>query len=143
MAVACCFAAQLRAQEVAEIPFFYAEPGTAALGGGIRGGQNPYFPNNSEDLRTKDLIPLYLYEGKYLYAHGTAGGVHIFRNDTFQANLHMRYRFQQLDPGSNAFYEGLEERKQSLDAGLELSLTQKWGKGHPDGSARYARSASG
>ncbi len=127
-AVVCFLAAQVGAQEVAEIPFFYAEPGTAALGGGIRGGQNPYFPNNSEDLRTKDLIPLYLYEGKYLYVHGTAGGVHLFRNNTFQANLHMRYRFQKLKPGSNPFYEGLEERKQSFDAGIELSVTQKWGK---------------
>ncbi len=127
-AVACIYAAQLGAQEVAEIPFFYAEPGTAALGGGIRGGQNPYFANNNEDLRTKDLVPLYLYEGKYLYAHGTAGGVHVFRNDAFQANVYMRYRFQKLDPGSNPFYEGLEERKQSLDAGLQFSLTQKWGQ---------------
>ncbi|MCH8336326.1 MAG: MipA/OmpV family protein [Proteobacteria bacterium] len=54
--------------------------------------------------------------------------MHIFKNDRFQVNLHMRYRFQQLNPGSNAFYEGLDERKQSLDAGLELSLTQKWGQ---------------
>ncbi len=115
-------------QEVAEIPFFSAPPGTAALGGGIRGGQSPYFATDNEDQRQLDLIPLYLYEGKYLFARGTAGGVHVLRNDTFEFNLYTRYRFQKLDPDSHVFYEGLEERKQSLDAGIELGLKQNWGE---------------
>ena len=115
-------------QEVAEIPFFNAPEGTAALGGGIRGGQSPYFATDNEDQRQLDLIPLYLYEGKYLFAHGTAFGVHVARNDAFELNLYTRYRFQKLDPDSNVFYEGLEERKQTLDAGIELGLKQKWGE---------------
>ena len=59
------------AQEVAEIPFFSAPPGSAALGGGLRFGQCPYFASDNEDQRQIDLIPLYLYEGKYLFARGT------------------------------------------------------------------------
>ena len=120
--------ASAKAQEVAEIPFFHAPPGTAALGGGLRSGQSPYLASDSEDERKQDLIPLYLYEGKYLFARGVSGGVHVFRNDVFEVNAYTRFRFQKLDPDSNAFYAGLEERKQSLDAGIELGLKQRWGE---------------
>jgi len=116
------------AQDVAEIPFFHATPGSAALGGGLRGGQSPYFASDNEDQRQRDLVPLYLYQGKYVFARGTAGGVHLFRNDAFEFNLYTRYRFQKLDPDSHTFYEGLEERRQTLDAGIELGLKQDWGE---------------
>jgi len=124
----CLVAGTSSAQEVAEIPFFHAPPGTAGLGGGIRFGQSPYLATDNEDQRLLDLVPLYLYEGKWLFARGTAGGVHLVNNDTFQFNLYTRYRFQKLDPDSNVFYAGLEERKQSLDAGIEAGLTRKWGE---------------
>ena len=124
----CLVGATISAQEVAEIPFFHAPPGSAALGGGIRSGQSPYLATDNEDQRQVDLIPLYLYEGRWLFARGTAGGIHLFNNDRFQFNLYTRYRFQQLDPDSNVFYEGLEKRKQSLDAGIEAGLTQDWGE---------------
>jgi outer membrane scaffolding protein for murein synthesis (MipA/OmpV family) len=115
-------------QEVAEIPFFDAPTGTAGLGGGIRGGQSPYFASDNEDQRQLDLIPLYLYEGKYFFFRGTAGGVHLFKNDTFELNLYTRYRFQKLDPESNIFYQGLEERTQTLDAGFQASIKKDWGE---------------
>ncbi len=123
-----CVASTASAQEVAEIPFFSATPGTAALGGGLRSGQSPYFASDNEDQSQVDLIPLYLYEGRYLFLRGTAGGVHVLRNDTFEFNVLTRYRFQRLDPDSNVFYEGLEERKQSIDAGIEFGLKQTWGE---------------
>ena len=125
---ACLVAATISAQEVAEIPFFHSPAGSAALGGGIRGGQSPYLATDNEDQRQLDLIPLYLYNGKWIFARGTAGGIHLFDNDTFEFNLYTRYRFQKLDPDSNVFYAGLEERKQSLDAGIEAGLTQNWGE---------------
>jgi outer membrane scaffolding protein for murein synthesis (MipA/OmpV family) len=125
---ACLVAATISAQEVAEIPFFHAPPGSAALGGGIRFGQSPYLATDNEDQRQLDMVPLYLYEGKWIFARGVAGGIHLFDNDTFEFNLYTRYRFQHLDPDSNVFYEGLEERKQSLDAGIEAGLTQDWGE---------------
>ncbi len=127
-ASAVLLAGMASAQEVAEIPFFHGPEGTAALGGGIRVGQSPYLATDSEDQRKMDLIPLYLFEGKYLFARGTAGGVHLFRNDAFQINALARYRFQKLDPDSNEFYSGLEEREQSLDAGIELGVKQPWGE---------------
>ena len=121
-------AVSAHAQEVAEIPFFHADPGTAALGGGIRGGQSPYLETTNEEQRKLDLIPLYLYEGKWLFAHGTAGGVHIINKDVFQLDLYTRWRFQSLDPDSNEFFEGLEERKQTLDAGIRAGIVQDWGE---------------
>ena len=116
------------AQEVADIPFFSSSPGASALGGGLRFGQSPYLATDNEDERQLDLIPLYLYEGKYFFARGTSGGLHMFRKDTFEFNLLARYRFQKLDPDSNIYYEGLEKRNQTLDAGLELGIRQKWGE---------------
>ena len=117
----------LRAQEVAEIPFYTAPPGTAALGGGLRMGQSPYLATDNEDQRTVDLVPLYLYQGKYVFARGTSGGVHLVNSDAFELNLYGRYRFQKLDPDSHEYYAGLEERRQSFDAGLEFAVRRKWG----------------
>ena len=119
-----CAASTAYSQEVAEIPFFHAPEGTAALGGGFRLGQSPYFASDNEDERQIDLVPLYLYQGKYLFARGTAGGLHVVRNDAFAFNLYTRYRFQKLDPDSHVFYTGLEEREQSLDAGIEIGIKQ-------------------
>jgi outer membrane protein len=116
------------AQEVAEIPFFSSEPGAAALGGGFRFGQSPYLASDNEDQRQTDLIPLYLYEGKYLFARGVSGGVHLFRNDSLELNLYTRFRFQKLDPASNEFYAGLEKRHQTLDGGFEFAIEKNWGK---------------
>ena len=115
------------AQEVGEIPLYNAPPGTASLGGGIRLGQSPYLAPDNEDQRTLDLIPMYLYEGKYLFFRGTAGGVHIVNSDAWELNLLARYRFQKLDPNSNSFYQGINERKQTLDAGLEMKAKGSWG----------------
>lgn len=117
-----------RGQEVAEIPFFNAPDGTVALGGGIRFGQSLYFENENDELRTQDLIPLYLYEGKYLFAHGTAGGIHFIKKDAFEFNLYARYRFQKLDPDRNAYYDGIEKREQTIEAGLQAKLKRKWGE---------------
>ena len=113
--------------EVAEIPFFNTPKGTAALGGGLRLGQDLYIATDNEDQRQFDLVPLYLYNGKYFFFRGTAGGIHLFSNDTFELNAMGRYRFTKLDADRNAFLEGIEERKQTVDAGLEMRLRGRWG----------------
>ncbi len=121
------FAPPAKSQEVAEIPFFNAPDGTAALGAGIRLGQSPYFASDNDDERQFDLIPLYLYEGKYVFFRGTAGGVHFVNNDNWEVNFYGRYRFQKLDPDRNEFYEGIDERKQTLDAGIQVLSSRPWG----------------
>ena len=114
-------------REVARIPFFDAPEGTTALGGGIRLGQDLYRESDNDEQRETDLVPLYLYNGRYFFARGTSGGIHLFSNDAVEFNALARYRFQQLDPDRNAFYEGIEKREQTVDAGLELKLRHKWG----------------
>jgi len=114
--------------EVADIPFYDTPEGTAALGGGLRLGTDLYRAfDDSSDERQFDLVPLYLYNGKYLFFRGTAGGLHVIGRDNFELNLMGRYRFTKLDPGRNAFYEGIEERKQTVDAGVEVRWRGKWG----------------
>ncbi len=129
-AVFCLLLANLpaAAQEVAEIPFWHQPPGSAGLGGGLRFGEDPYLADTSDDHRSLDLVPLYLYEGKYLFARGASGGIHIVDNDNYEFNVLARYRFQQLDPDRNEFYDGLEKRRQTLDAGIEFRMTQAWGE---------------
>ena len=114
-------------QEVAEIPFFNAPPGTAALGAGMRLGQSLYRAVDNEDQRQFDLIPLYLYNGKWIFARGTAGGVHFLNRDTFEFNLLFRYRFNKLDPDRNEFYAGMESRQQTVEGGLEARWRGRYG----------------
>lgn len=106
------------------MPIVEATPGSTGLGGGLRFTSNPYIG----DTDTGDLVPLYLYEGRWLFAHGTAFGVHAYRNTHFTLDLFARYRFMQLDPDGDDQLEGIEKRKQSLDAGLSLAYQQRWGQ---------------
>jgi len=80
-------APSIAGQEVARIPFVNSPPGTTALGGGLRFGSNPYISSGESEEVPLDLIPLYLYEGKYLFAHGTSGGVHLYKNDNFSFSV--------------------------------------------------------
>ena len=91
-------AAPALASDVYTIPISDAPPGTPALGGGIRLTSNPLIG----DLDEWDLVPLYLYEGKYLFAHGTEFGAHLFRNDTFQVNA--------LAPGATLTERTMEDK---------------------------------
>jgi hypothetical protein len=129
--------------EVAEIPFFNTPKGTAALGGGLRLGQDLYIATDNEDQRQYDLVPLYLYNGKYVFFRGTAGGIHLFSTDNIELNVMGRYRFTKLDPDRNAFFEGIEERKQTLDGGVELRLRGGWGIVNANYLTRYTQPAQG
>ena len=102
------------AQEVARIPIIDAPPYTPGLGAALRPNNDIYI-GGGHDL---DVVPLFLYEGKYLFAHGTSAGLHAFRNDMFSLDLLVRYRFQRLDPEDDVLLDGLLERKQTMDAGI-------------------------
>lgn len=107
-------------QEVARIPFFNAPDGTTGLGAGFRFGRNSYISSGESDEVPLDLVPLYLYEGKYLFVHGTAGGVHFFKTEKFTFSAFARWRFQQLNTTNDSIFDGLDRRHQTLDAGLEV-----------------------
>ncbi len=115
------------AQEVARIPFVNAPDGTAGLGGSIRVTTDAYFSNSNKD-DVVDLIPLYLFEGDYLFAQGTYGGLHIVDSDRFEFNVIGQFRFQHLSPGRDSYYEGLQRRKRTLDGGLSVVGKSRWGR---------------
>ncbi len=119
---------EVLAQGVTEIPFFNAAPGTAALGGGLRLGQDLYRAADDDDQRQYDLVPLYLYNGKWLFARGTMGGVHFVNRENFELNLVARYDFRKLDPDRNAYYAGIDERKQTVEGGIEFRARGGWGQ---------------
>lgn len=114
----------VHAQEVARIPIVDAPPGTPGLGAGIRNNTVPYLGEE----QGYDLVPLYLFEGKYLFAHGTSGGVHLLRDERFSLDLVASYRFQRLDPGDNPLLAGLESRDQTVDGGLAFGYRGDWGR---------------
>ncbi len=118
------------AQEVGQIPIIDAPPHTPGLGGGVRVNASPYVGQEP----AYDLVPLYLYEGKYLYAHGTNFGAHLFRNDTFELNLLVRYRFAQLDPDGSELLDGIEKRDQAWDGGISGAVKGRWGNSNSIGS---------
>lgn len=117
---------------VTETPMAEAPPGTVGLGFGFRFGESPYqgidnVASVNNDNGT-DLIPLYLYEGKYLFAHGTSAGIHLINHDWLKLDLIGRYRFDRLEPEADPAYLGLEPRRQTVDGGLEATI--KSGFGH-------------
>jgi outer membrane scaffolding protein for murein synthesis (MipA/OmpV family) len=114
--------------EVTEIPITDWPTGNAALGGGLNIRQNPYKAAGSVSNWQMDVVPLLLYNGKYVFSHGTSAGVHILNRKGVQLNLLARARFDGLDPGSSEFYEGIAVREQSLDGGVELRLRGDWGE---------------
>lgn len=113
------------AQEVARVPIIDAPPQTPGLGGGIRLNTSPYVGQADVD----DLVPLYLYEGEYLFAHGTKFGVHAWRDEHFSLDLGARYQFLKLDPDpDDPILDGVLERKQTVEAGIEGAVKGVWGQ---------------
>lgn len=117
--------------EVTRIPILDAPPGTIGLGFGIRLENSPYKTDSDSsgigDELTVDWVPMYLYEGELVFAHGTSVGLHLLKNKFFSADILARYRFDQLDPSSSEYYEGLEKREQTVDAGISLTLKGGFG----------------
>jgi len=100
--------------EVTRIPVDHLPDGTPGLGGGIRVTRDVYLGRE----RDPDLVPLYLYEGKWLFANGTSAGIHLLDNDKFFFNLIGRYRFNKLIPEDyEDIPDDLSTRRQTIDGG--------------------------
>lgn len=81
--IVCLFhgSAILAASQITEIQLIDVPKGSVGLGFGRRFGQSPYVGidnvSSQENDNSSDLVPLYYYEGKYLFAHGTTVGAHL------------------------------------------------------------------
>ncbi|OEY65167.1 MipA/OmpV family protein [Marinobacter sp. X15-166B] len=108
-----------------------AQPGAVALGAAIRGGTNPYrgvkHVSSLLNGNKHDLIPLYLYEGEWLFARGSSAGIHLLNNDRWAVDALVDYRFDRLEPDANDYFTGMSERRQTVDGGLSVALKNGWG----------------
>lgn len=120
------------AGEVTEIQLDNVPKGTVALGFGRRFGDTPYIGvsnvSSQDNENSSDLVPLYYYEGEYLFAHGTSFGVHLLDGDRFKVDLVSRYRFDRIEDSDDPFFEGIDERRQSIDSGLSVTWKSQWGE---------------
>lgn len=116
---------------VTEIATSDVPEGTLGLGLGWRWGDSPYRGigdiSSIETGQDSDLMPFYYYEGRYLFAHGSSAGIHLLNRDSFSLDALVSYRFDRLEPERDAFFDGVEEREQSLDGGLRGSFRGDWG----------------
>ncbi len=131
-AIFTCFSSNLLAvNQVNQTPIINAQPGTVGLGFGYRIGNSPYVDidniSSEENSNSTDLVPLYLYEGKYLFMHGTSAGIHLFNTPIFSLDAIGHYRFDRLEAKASDFYAGMDDRDQTVDGGIALSLRQPWG----------------
>jgi outer membrane protein len=76
-----------------------------------------------------DLVPLYLYEGKYVYLHSYRAGLKLDLADENRVDMFLAHRFESFPydriPSSLA---GMAERAPGLDAGVSYSRRAKWGR---------------
>ncbi|MEO2177947.1 MAG: MipA/OmpV family protein, partial [bacterium] len=121
----------LAASQITEIQLRDVPKGSVGLGFGRRFGQSPYVGIDSissqENENSSDLVPLYYYEGRYLFAHGTTAGIHLLDNEKFNFDLLARFRFDRLEETDDPFFEGVEERRQSIDTGISFTWKNSWG----------------
>lgn len=115
-----------------QTPFHDLEPGSVGIGYAARFGQSPYegldnIGSTYNEYRY-DLVPLYLYEGKRFFSHGTEWGIHLLDPDGFNIDLIARYRFDQLQAEATDFFAGMDDRDQSVDGGVAATLKGDWGQ---------------
>lgn len=53
--------------------------------------------------------------------------MHLLKNDWLQIDLLAKYRFNRLEPESNDYFNGLRERRQTVDSGFSVTLENEWG----------------
>ena len=99
-------------------------PGSAALGVAVRAEQSPYVGGGTR----YDLLPLYLYEGKRVFLHGSRAGLKLLDNGDERVDLFLDQRFEgYADDRLPPSLAGMAERGSGLDAGVSYRYRQPWG----------------
>lgn len=118
--------------QVTEVQLDNVPKGTVALGFGKRFGESPYADidnvSSHENENATDLVPIYYYEGKYLFSHGTSMGLHLMDSERFSLDILGQYRFNRIEASDDEFFEGINERRQTIDAGLSFDWRNSWGE---------------
>ncbi|MBC7599665.1 MAG: MipA/OmpV family protein [Polaromonas sp.] len=99
-------------------------PGSAALGLAVRAEQSPYVGGGTR----YDLLPLYLYEGKWVFLHGSRAGLKLFDEESQRVDFFLDQRFEgYADDRLPPSLAGMAERGSGLDAGVSYRYRQPWG----------------
>ncbi|MBK1851929.1 MipA/OmpV family protein [Marinobacter sp. 1-4A] len=129
----CCLAASNSYASLPDTrtPINDVPEGTVGLGAALRRGTSPYVGVDNisgllNDNKT-DLIPLYLYEGKWLFAHGTSAGAHLLKQEWLSVDLLAKYRFNRFESDAAPYFNGVRDRDQTVDVGLSATVFTDWG----------------
>lgn len=114
------------AQELFRTPVADAIDGTAALGGAAYVGTANYVGESTSHSQ----VPLLLYEGRRVFAHGNTLGFRLLQNDLFMFGPVARARLDGVNPQDVADLAGIAERKSSIEAGLTAALKTPFGEFH-------------
>ncbi len=99
-------------------------PGGAGMGFATRVENSPYRGGGTRN----DLVPLYLYEGKYAYLHGYRAGLKLYDSDANRFDVYISHRFEGFPydkiPLSIA---GMAERSPGADFGASYQRSGPWG----------------
>jgi outer membrane protein len=87
-----------------------------SLGAGFIASPRPYIGTKARVFP----IPALGLQYKRWFVQGIRGGYSFVKSDRFTANLFAQARFRGLEPEDSPFLAGMEERKKSMDAGLEF-----------------------
>ena len=114
------------AQELFRLPVADAAEGSAALGGAAYIGTANYVGESTH----YDQVPLILYQGNRVFAHGTTVGFGLLQNDWFTIGPLARARLNGVRPDDNPDLAGIAERKSSIDGGVTAALKTRYGELH-------------
>ena len=106
-------------------PFIdFLPEGGAAVGFTWKGERSPYRGAST----SPDRLPLYLYEGRHAYLHGTRAGLK-FESGAWRLDTFLRYRFEGFTRDERpASTIGIEPpREPGIDAGASVRRSTAWG----------------
>lgn len=87
------------------------------LGIAVISSPEPYKGTSNETL----VVPNISFAYKRFYLRGIIVGFQLFENDAIELDLIARPRFGGFDEDDSPFLDGMEDRRESADAGFEMS----------------------
>lgn len=101
-----------------------AIPGSAGLGAIQRLAYSPYRGAGV----SQDLLPLYMYEGKQFYLHGTRVGMKLSERRDHDLEVFLDYRFEGFPADKMpAVLQGMARRSSGVDIGVAYRKREPWG----------------
>jgi outer membrane protein len=118
------FGSQLAAAMSDPLTNILSVPGGAGLGFATRMENSPYRYGGTRN----DLIPLYLYEGKYVYLHAYRVGLKLYDMDDSRFDVFLAHRFEGFPyDRTPSSLVGMTVRAPGVDFGVSYQRSGSWG----------------